>query len=249
MSDSGRNLKLTLSYEGTNYAGFQKQIGNIPTIQETLENAVQRITGETVKLIGAGRTDSGVHARGQVVNFVTQAKLRTDQWIRALNAVLPEDIVITGAFEVDLNFHARFSAKAKTYSYRIYNSETRPVFNRNFVYFYRHRLDIEKMQKAAERLIGRLDFRSFQAAGSSVKTTIRTVHFCRLRQVGPELVFEINADGFLYHMVRNIIGTLILVGNGKLSETEFAEVLHRKDRSFAGPTAPALGLCLEEVIY
>ncbi|HYH04548.1 MAG TPA: tRNA pseudouridine(38-40) synthase TruA [Bacillota bacterium] len=249
MADFQRNLKLTVAYEGTHYAGFQKQAGNILTIQETLENAVKRITGEEVKLTGAGRTDSGVHARGQVVNFLTQAKLETEQWMKALNAVLPEDIAITGAVEVEPTFHARFSAKAKTYSYRIHTGKTRPVFNRNFVYFYRYQLDGEKMRKAAEQLIGRFDFRSFQAAGSSVKTTVRTVHFCRLSRVGTELVFEINADGFLYHMVRNIVGTLILVGNGKLSESEFSEILRKEDRSFAGPTAPALGLCLEEVIY
>ncbi|HEY8463897.1 MAG TPA: tRNA pseudouridine(38-40) synthase TruA [Bacillota bacterium] len=246
---SERNLKLTIAYEGTHFAGFQKQAGNLRTVQAVLEQAVRQISGETVKLIGAGRTDSGVHARGQVVNFRSQSRLAAGQWLKALNAVLPEDLVVTDIVEVAPDFHARYSARSKTYSYRIYNAPLRPVFNRNFVYFYRQELDWEKMQKAARLLVGRYDFRSFQAAGSAVKSTVRTVNFCCLNKSGPELLVMINADGFLYHMVRNIVGTLILVGNGKMAVSQFEQVRDQRDRSYAGPTAPARGLCLEEVIY
>lgn len=246
---SERNLKLIVAYEGTRYAGFQRQRNGLLTIQGVLEAALFRITGETIRIIGAGRTDSGVHARGQVVNFHTQSRLTPSQFQKALNHLLPPDILILEADEVDSAFHACRSARSKTYSYRIYNSELRPVFGRELMYHYRYPLKLEPMQVAAELLLGEHDYRSFQAAGSSAKTTVRTVFFCRLMRQERELRMEINADGFLYHMVRNIVGSLILVGNGRWSPDDFTRVLAAKNRSYAGPTAPACGLCLEEVIY
>jgi tRNA pseudouridine38-40 synthase len=245
-----RNFKLTLTYEGTRYAGFQKQAGQeVPTIQGALEMAILKLTGETVRLTGAGRTDAGVHARGQVVNFYSQARLTAADWQQALNATLPRDILVGAATEVKLDFHARYDAKSKTYSYRIHNDRLRPVFDRNLTYFYRRYLNLELMRAAAALIVGQHDFRSFQAAGSTVKTTVRTVNFCELTRWGSELRLIINADGFLYHMVRNIIGTLIFVGNGRLTVTQFDELMRRVDRNLAGPTAPALGLCLEKVFY
>lgn len=250
MNQAERNIKLVIAYDGTGYAGFQKQAGqNVPTIQTTLENAISQISGETVRLTGAGRTDAGVHARGQVVNFYTGAKLTAGQWQKALNAILPPDHLVCAATEVDLDFHARFHAKSKTYGYRIHNDPLRPVFERNFVYFYRRPLDGKTMQQAAGLLVGKHDFQTFQAAGSAVKSTVRTVNFCRLDCSGSELVLSINADGFLYHMVRNVVGTLILAGTGAITITRFHQIMQAKDRSLAGPTAPALGLCLEEVFY
>jgi tRNA pseudouridine38-40 synthase len=249
VSNSLRNWKITLVYEGTRYAGFQKQAGAIPTIQSVLEKAIHTITGEIPKLTGAGRTDAGVHARGQVVNFFSAANLQPEQWRKALNALLPEDLAVYAVTDVAPEFNARFSAKSKTYSYRIHTCPVRPVFTRNFVYYYKHDLNGELMNRATEHLIGTHDFRSFQAAGSAVQSTVRTVNFCRLRQAGPEICIEINADGFLYHMVRNIAGTLILAGCGKLTPDEFPGIIAAQDRNCAGPTAPAKGLCLEEVFY
>jgi tRNA pseudouridine38-40 synthase len=251
MDQPKRNLKLVVAYDGTRYAGFQKQAEPAgPTIQATLATAILKISGETVKMIGAGRTDSGVHARGQVVNFYTRTKLTAVQWQKALNATLPQDLLVCAATDVGLDFHAQFDAKSKTYSYQIHNGQLRPVFNRNFVYFYKqHSLDWEIMQQAANLLVGEHDFSSFQAAGSVVKSTIRTINFCRLSRSDAKITLTINADGFLYHMVRNIVGTLILVGNSRISVPQFQQIIRAADRRLAGPTAPALGLCLEKVFY
>lgn len=244
-----RNIKLVLAYEGTNYAGFQRQRDGIETIQGTLEAAIQKITGQSINLIGAGRTDSGVHANGQVVNFITTSTIDNEKLLQALNAVLPADILVKAVDDVPLEFHARFAAKTKTYSYRIHNERLRPLFNRNFVYHYKHLLDLDLMVQAAQLLVGTHDFKSFQAVGSSVKSTVRTIYFCELTRQGPEIKLLINANGFLYHMVRNIVGTLILVGTKRINLNEVEQILAAKDRSLAGTTAPACGLCLEEVKY
>ncbi|MGE5604296.1 MAG: tRNA pseudouridine(38-40) synthase TruA, partial [Bacteroidota bacterium] len=199
--------------------------------------------------IGAGRTDAGVHARGQVVNFKIENQMPVAKIHKALNSLLPEDILVKSIAETGLEFHARYSAQSKTYSYSIYNDQIRPLFERAFVYYYRHQLDLDKMRSAIGLLLGKHDFKSFQAAGSTVNNTIRTIRFCRLEQKGPLIKLTINADGFLYHMVRNIVGSLILVGNDKLSIEEFKVIFEKRDRTIAGPTAPAKGLCLEEVFY
>lgn len=243
-----RNMKMVLAYEGTNYAGFQRQL-NGPTIQGKVEECLSRILNMKITIIGAGRTDAGVHARGQVVNFKTVNPMSVSKMHKALNSLLPKDILVKSISEVDLEFHARYSAKSKTYSYSIYNDELRPLFERNFVYYYPYQLELEKMKQAIAFLTGKHDFKSFQAAGSSVKNTIRTIHFCRLDQTGPLIKLTINADGFLYHMIRNIVGSLILVGSARLSVAQFKEIIAARDRAGAGPTAPAQGLCLEKVFY
>lgn len=243
-----RNLKMILAYDGANYAGFQRQI-NGPTIQGILEDNLSQILNSKVTIIAAGRTDAGVHARGQVVNFKIINQMPVAKIHKALNSLLPEDILVRSVIEVDPEFHARYSAKNKTYSYSIYNDQLRPVFERNFVYYYRRELNLNAMRQAAGLLIGKRDFKSFQAAGSRVINTVRTIRFCSLERNGPLIKLTINADGFLYHMVRNIVGSLILVGNGKLSIEQFKNVLEQRDRTIAGPTAPAQGLCLEEVFY
>lgn len=248
LGNSLRNIKMVVAYEGTNYAGFQRQL-NGPTIQGIMEDRLSVILNSEIALNGAGRTDSGVHANGQIVNFKTTNRLETIKIQKALNSLLPEDIIIRSVEEKPLDFHARYSAKNKTYSYTIYNDQIRPLFNRKFVYHYRHQLDPEKMKQAADLLLGRHDFKSFQAAGSTVVNTTRTIRFIHLNQHGSLIKIIINADGFLYHMVRNIVGSLILVGNGKLSVEGFKNLIEKKDRTLAGPTAPAKGLCLEEVFY
>ncbi|TCL66490.1 tRNA pseudouridine38-40 synthase [Hydrogenispora ethanolica] len=249
MDSRKRNLRMTVAYDGSAYAGFQRQAGHLPTIQGVLEERIQRITGEHATITGAGRTDAGVHARGQVVNFFCASALPEAVLQKALNSLLPRDMAILSVEEAAPDFHARFHAKHKTYSYRIYTGPVRPVFERNFVYFHKYRLDYAAMAEAAGLLVGTKDFRSFQAAGSAVVQTVRTVNSCLLTQDGPEIRLAINADGFLYHMVRNIVGTLLLVGNGRMSREEFEQLILAKDRQKAGPTAPACGLCLEAVFY
>lgn len=248
MEVATRNIKMVVAYEGTRYAGFQRQL-NGPTIQGVLEANLSKILNDLVTIIGAGRTDAGVHARGQVVNFKTTNPLPLVKLLQAINSLLPEDILVNSAVETDSEFHARYSAKTKTYSYSIYNNEIRPLFGRNFVYYYRPQLDLNKIRNAIGYLIGVHDFKSFQAAGSTVVNTVRTIHFCRMDQTGPLIKLTVNADGFLYRMIRNIVGSLILVGNGKLTIESFRAILEAKDRTIAGPTAPARGLCLEEVFY
>lgn len=243
-----RNLKLIIAYEGTRYAGFQRQ-NELMTIQGTMEEAVLKLTGETINLTGAGRTDAGVHAQGQVVNFQTGTLLGIEQVHKGLNHFLPDDIAVLKIEEVPESFHARYSAKSKTYCYRIHNSIIRPVFNRYYVLHYKYPLKIELMKEASQLLLGKRDFRSFQAAGSTVKNTIRTINKCVCSSCENEIKIEINADGFLYHMVRNIVGTLILIGNERMMVNEFIKILTAKDRSLAGPTVPALGLCLEKIDY
>lgn len=240
---------MVVAYEGTRYAGFQEQQSGLLTVQGVLNEGICKLTGESVRITGAGRTDSGVHANGQVVNFYLESTLPVEKIQKALNSIIPDDLLILSVADVPLDFHARYQAKTKTYSYLIHNHELRPLFNRNFIYHYRYPLDLELMTQASALLVGKKDFRSFQAAGSVIKNTIRTINFCKLENLGPQIKLEINADGFLYHMVRNIVGTLLLIGNGRLSLLDFEKIILEKDRTLAGPTAPACGLCLEEVIY
>ena len=244
-----RNLKMVLAYEGTHYAGFQRQVASIATIQGTLEQALYTLTGAKITITGAGRTDAGVHAKGQVVNFFSETQMMPERIQLALNSILPSDILILNITEISPDFHARFAAKNKTYSYTIHNSILKPLFNRSFVYHYKYPLHLPLMQEAAAFLMGNHDFRAFQATGSTVQNTVRTIHFLELSQRGPEILCRINADGFLYHMVRNIVGTLIAVGNGKILIPAFQQIVAGRNRINAGPTAPASGLCLEEVFY
>lgn len=243
-----RNIKMILAYEGTQYAGFQRQV-NGPTIQGIVEAKLSQILNHPVSIIGAGRTDAGVHARGQVINFRTANLLPVAKIHKALNSLLPEDILVLDAVETDQEFHARYSAKNKTYSYSIDNGPLRPLFNRNFVYHYPHRLDLSKIREAIDFLVGTHDFKSFQAVGTNIDNTVRKVNFCHLEGSDSLIKLVINADGFLYHMVRNIVGTLLIVGNGKMTVENFREIMEKRDRSLAGPTAPAQGLCLEAVFY
>lgn len=258
-----RNIKLTIEYDGTNYAGWQIQRKTqntkrkTKTIQETIEKAVKKIIREKVKLIGSGRTDAGVHAQAQVANFRTDSTLALDKLEKSLNAVLPDDIAITKIEEADLDFHSRFCAKSKVYRYTILNRGYPSPLLRNTAYFYPYPLTLKLMQKEARCLLGKHDFKSFCAAGSGVKATIRQIKNIsiskkryRLYAIRYALItIDIEADGFLYNMVRNIAGTLIEIGRGKLPAGSLRRIMLAKDRKLAGPTAPAKGLCLLEVKY
>lgn len=246
-----RNIKLTVAYDGTDYHGFQHQNRpDRPTIQSKLEEAIAVITKTDHRIHGSGRTDAGVHALGQVVSFKTDATIPTDRFVPALNSVLPKDIVVVKAEEVPMDFHARFSAKRKTYRYWLDTGPVPNVLIRRYAYFVSALPEMEKLVQAAQRLVGEHDFASFQASGSSVKTTVRHVYRLDVRPEGQNLVsIEAEANGFLYNMVRIIVGTLLEVGRGKLEPADIDNILQARDRTVAGPTAPPHGLCLLRVDY
>ncbi|MGQ9779038.1 MAG: tRNA pseudouridine(38-40) synthase TruA [Bacillota bacterium] len=244
-----RNIKLTLAYEGTGYLGFQRQKRG-PTIQGTLEDCLARLTGERPRVIGAGRTDAGVHALGQVANFRTASRIETHRFVPALNSLLPKDIAVLAAEEVPPEFHARRDAKRKTYTYRLWRPMVRPVFERDRAYHFPRPLDLAAMEAATRLLVGRHDFAVFCSAGSTkVKTTVRTVFAAGWKEEGPLLSFTVTADGFLYRMVRNMVGTLLQVGLGKHPPEWVEELLALGRRPAAGPAVPACGLFLVRVEY
>ena len=255
-----RNLKFTLEYDGTNYRGWQIQASTqsnkrqTHTIQEVIEKDLQRILQEKVRIIGSGRTDAGVHALAQIANFKTRSSVSTRKLQQALNSLLPQDIVIKKIEEVAMDFHSRFQARAKVYRYTILNRPYRSALFKDKVYFYPFPLNVALMRREARCLLGRHDFRSFCASGSNAKNTIRAIKKIGIIKSGcsPEnnfLVIEIEANGFLYNMVRNIVGTLLEIGRGKLPRGSLKKIMRAKDRRSAGPTAPACGLCLLEVKY
>ncbi|ADD03174.1 tRNA pseudouridine synthase A [Thermoanaerobacter italicus Ab9] len=239
---------IVVQYDGTNYHGWQLQ-KNAITVQEVLQKAIKKVTGEEVNLIGASRTDTGVHALYQVANFKTNTKMPAEKLPYALNSVLPDDIVITQAKDVEDSFHARYSAKRKRYKYIILNRKFRMPTMRNYCWHISYPLNVEKMKKAATYLIGTHDFSAFKASGSSKTSTIRTVYDLIIEKNEDFINIEIEADGFLYNMVRIIVGTLSYVGLGKIGENEVYHILASKDRTKAGITAPPQGLYLIKIIY
>ncbi len=243
-----RNILLKIEYDGTNYSGWQSQ-KNSRSIQDTIEAALKRITGRKARLIPCGRTDAGVHALGHIANFKTASHIPLYKLQRGLNSVLPEDIVIKEAREVQLKFHARFDAKSKTYRYTIINGASPSAIQRNFTVHIPYRLNLALMKKEAKVLIGRHDFRSFQAADRIERSSVRTIKRLDIKKSGGLIKITVEADGFLYNMVRNIAGTLIEIGRGKFKPGSTVKILKAKNRKLAGPTAPAKGLCLMEVKY
>jgi len=243
------NLKLTIEYDGTDYAGWQTQHAKHRTIQQVIEDTLHTILRQDIKLIGSGRTDAGVHALGQVANFKTVSSLPVERLKKALNALLPDDIVIRSIEEVEPSFHSRFSAKTKAYRYAILNRDHPSALLRTRVHFCPHPLDIARMKKEAFCLLGRHDFKAFQASSKREKNPVKTIKKLAIRREGDVIYFDIEADGFLYNMVRNIVGTLIEAGRGKFEKGYLKKLLLSKDRKLAGPTAPAKGLCLMKVGY
>jgi tRNA pseudouridine38-40 synthase len=247
-----RTLKLILAYDGTAYAGWQVQPRQ-NTLQETLEVALGKITGETIRVTASGRTDSGVHALGQVVSFDTKSPLPPDVFQRALNAELPHDMAVLDARDAPPGFHAIRDAVRKRYRYVIHDGPVPDVFRRQYAWHYRQRLDAEAMHRAAQSLLGTHDFRSFESAWPQRTSSVRTIFDLTVRrgfsQVDDLVASEVEADGFLYNMVRAIVGTLVEVGRGSRSESWPAEVLAAQDRRLAGMTVPAQGLFLLRVEY
>ncbi len=246
-----RNIKLTVAYDGTGYHGFQEQRGTgLHTIQGELEKSLLKLSGRVIRVIGAGRTDSGVHARGQVVNFnAGEWRIPMDKIPLAMNSRLPEDIAAITAEDVPEGFHARFSALAKTYKYSIYNSRLPDPLLRRFTHFVPRILNDGAMAEAAAMLVGRHDFKAFKAEGTPVKSTVRTIYSLNVERLGKIIEITIRGDGFLYNMVRIITGTLLEVGLGKQYPEYVISVLNSKKRELAGATVPPQGLCLMEVEY
>jgi len=244
-----RNIKVILAYDGTRYCGFQKQPGGLPTVQGVLEESLARLAGREVRVTAAGRTDAGVHARGQVVNFFTDWTVPTDRVVAALNGLLPGDIAALAAEEVPAAFHARKSARAKTYVYTVYNAPVRHPLHRLYALHVDRPLHVDGMRAAAAHLVGRHDFSSFQNTGRPVASAVRHLYEGRVERDGPFVRFTFRADGFLYQMVRIMVGTLLEVGLGRLQPDAVGTILAARDRARAGPTAPPHGLCLEHVEY
>ena len=243
-----RNIRLMIEYEGTAYAGWQVQ-ENAVSIQQIIEEAIRAVTGERSRLTGSGRTDSGVHARGQVGNFFTHSKIPAERLGYALNASLPADIRIVAATEADLSFHARYHANKKEYRYTLHVGPHGTALDRRTCVHVRGPLDMEAVKKATKYLMGTHDFGAFRGAGSSVKTTVRTIFRAEWTENRDKLYFDIVGNGFLYNMVRIIVGTLLEVGRGKRSPEDMVLLLAPAKRDDAGPTAPAKGLCLMRVYY
>lgn len=241
-------VRLVIAYDGTNYVGWQIQKNGI-SIQQKVNEAVSGLFDQPIEVIGASRTDAGVHALGNVACFDVDTRMPAEKIALALNQRLPDDISIQRSDEVSEDFHPRFDALEKTYEYHIYNGRTPQPLKRNDCYFYHHKLDIDLMRKACAPLVGEHDFTSFASIHAQTKTFVRTIYMLSVYEEEDEIVIRICGNGFLYNMVRIIAGTLIQVGAGLKEYTQMADILAAKDRSKAGPTAPAKGLRLVEIVY
>lgn len=243
-----RNLKLTLRFVGTAYHGWQVQ-KNAPTVQETLQDALQAVLGERPGVTGCSRTDAGVHANEYICNFRTMSCIPCENLRRALNANLPRDIAVRACDTAGPEFHARYSACGKEYIYKVWNEAARDPFLEGYALTYSYPLDLPAMQTAAEAFLGEHDFQSFCAAGSSVQDTVRHVTLFEVTRDAGLVQFRVRADGFLYNMVRIMVGTLLSVSQGRIGSGDIPDILQARNRAEAGPTAPAHGLYLNKVFY
>lgn len=244
-----RNIRLRLQYEGTRYQGWQKQTSTENTIQGKMEVLLSKICEEPIEISASGRTDAGVHALGQVANFHTESQISTEELLAECNRYLPEDIAVVEVSEAAPRFHSRLNATGKRYRYRIINSEIPDVFWRRYAVAEPAKLDIEAMQTAAALLLGEHDFKAFTSAKKSKKSTVRRIDEIRIERIGNRIEFVFTGNGFLHHMIRILMGTLLEVGKGERTPESVAKVLSLGDRSLAGPLVPAKGLVLEEVFY
>jgi len=247
-SGGRRNIRLVIAFDGTAYSGWQTQ-RNSPSIQGVVSAALAGITGETISLTGSGRTDAGTHARGLVANFFTGSKIPADRFLLALNSMLPRDIRILTARDVPLDFHARKNARSKIYRYQIYNGSILPPHLIREYFHFPYRLDFDRMAAAARLFPGEHDFAGYAKTGSGVSNTVRRIFRCDLRRQGAQVYLTVEGNGFLHHMVRNMAGTLLEVGRGRISLSDFAALFEKRDRTLAGFTAPAHGLILVKVRY
>lgn len=246
-----RNIKAIVQYDGSRYFGFQAQLDpeHLPTVQEELEAAIGGLLKEPTRVHSAGRTDRGVHALGQVVHFYTDSMIPVDKLARAINQHLPKDIYILSTEDVALEFHSRKSALGKHYQYRVWNSDDHIVFGNQYFYHYPGILDDTLMQQACKLLEGTHNFQGFSAAGSTVKNFVRTVYYVNMHRQGDWLTFDVYGNGFLYNMVRIMVGTILDIGLHRKSLDVIPEVLSTQNRHLAGRTAPASGLYLKNVFY
>ena len=242
------NYKLTISFDGSNYHGWQRQLNDI-TVAACMENAVMRIFGEYTTVNGCSRTDAGVHALEYCCNFRSQKQFSPEKLIASLNSQLPKDICVNRCELVPEEFHARFDCKSKEYVYVLLNSKTNSPFLINRAYFYPYMVDVELMNTVSGEFVGTHDFASFCASGSSVSSTVRTVESFKVERRGELVTFCVTADGFLYNMVRIMVGTLLDISRGKIGPGALGGILEAKDRTLAGITAPAAGLYLAHVYY
>jgi tRNA pseudouridine38-40 synthase len=241
-------VKMIVAYDGTNYCGWQIQPNGI-AIEQKLNEGLCALLGEEIKVTGASRTDAGVHSLGNVCVFDTHTRMPAEKISYALNQRLPEDIVVQDSCEVPESFHPRFSKSRKTYEYRILNRKFRMPTRRLDTYFYHHPLDVEKMQEAAAFLVGEHDFKSFCAANAQSQTSVRTIYECTVTRENDIITIRVTGNGFLYNMVRIIAGTLMKVGCGEMEPEQMPQILAARDRSAAGPTAPAHGLTMIGLVY
>ena len=251
------NLKLEIEYDGTRFYGWQVQncqkarlkYNASRTIQNILEQTLKKILQEDIKLIVAGRTDSGVHALSQVANFKTGSKIPLDKLRWGLNCLLPEDIKVSRVKKVPLDFNSRFSAKSKVYRYTILNRKYSSALSAKHLYFFPHHLDIGLIRREAKALVGKHNFKSFQASEQRERNPVRAIKSIKISRDKNLLHIDIEADSFLYNMVRNIAGTLLEIGRGRFAEGSMSKILESRNRTCAGPTLPAKGLCLMKVRY
>lgn len=241
-------IKMIIEYDGSNYHGFQRQ-DNAHSIQAEVEKQLYRISGETITICGAGRTDAGVHARGQVIAFNTDSSIPPERWSLVLNSYLPGDIRVLSSKAADPEFHPQFQAVSKRYAYYLYRQKPGSVFYRRYALCNTEPLDINAMQEGCRHIIGNHNFKAFCASGSTSKTFERTVNRCSLKESGAMIRLDIEADGFLYNMVRIIMGTLLETGRKRISANEIPAIIDSRDRTRAGPTVPPQGLYLMCVEY
>ena len=245
---SPRRIKLMLEYNGARYHGWQAQPDSV-TIQGTVEAALTRITANPVRLHAAGRTDAGVHALAQVVHFDTPSEIAVSDLQRGLNRILPADIAVWQAAEVAHDFHSQYAAKRKTYAYIVYNHPLRSVFRASYTWHIRQSLDVAAMRDAASVLLGEHDFSAFRASSCTARSPIRCMEQLAIKQRAEQIFFILRANGFLQHMVRNIVGTLVAIGQGKIPLHDMSVILQSRQRKLAGPTAPPQGLFLVRIQY
>lgn len=244
-----RNIKLTMEYDGSRYKGWQRLTDTDMTIQSKLETVLSKMVDEKIEVIGSGRTDVGVHALYQVANFKTDSTIHINDIMQYLYSYLPEDIVVTNVEEAEDRFHAQYNVISKKYTYRIWNSKYHDPFLRKYTYHVHEPLDIDRMRWSTSFLIGEHDFTSFHSTRSQKKSSLRTIHSINIKSKGELIEITCHGDGFLHNMVRIIAGTLIEVGTGRMNPEYVKEILDKKDRTLAGPTAPAKGLFLVDVEY